>query len=165
MSLDWTYPIGYPLTAHVIRLPRCIPGCSQSISPLEKSTDLCGEHSPRTAIRTTVLIRWHRPIRTNYNYADIFSPTEPKTTLSAVYIHVGLVVVLDPTEQHQQNRAKAGHRQTFTKWFNCYASQCDITSIISKELDTVNSYLHNCQKPFVRVQNLYISSKNIKKCL
>ena len=35
--------------------------------------------------------------------------------------------------------------QTFTKWFNCYASQCDITSFISEELDTVNNYLHNCR--------------------
>ena len=36
-------------------------------------------------------------------------------------------------------------RQTFTKWFNCYASQCDITSFICEELHTVNNYLHNCR--------------------
>ena len=39
------------------------------------------------------------------------------------------------------NPAKFGHcRKTFTEWFNCYASWCDITYFISKELDTVNHW-------------------------
>ena len=88
------------------------------------------ENSPRIAIRPTVLIRplQFRYVRVPLDciaklcirkdniasltclmtyshelqlYAGIHSPTEPKTTLY-IDLHVGLVVVIGPTEQHQQ---------------------------------------------------------------
>ena len=105
-----------------------------------KTTDLCGENSPRTAIRITVLIR---PLQFRYVrvpldsiaklcirkdniasltclmtyshelqlYAGIYSPTEPKTTLYTC--RTG-----GCSRSHRTastNRVKADHRQTFTK--------------------------------------------------
>ena len=38
--IEHTRSVTRSLPAHVIRLPRCIPGCSQSISPLDKTSVL-----------------------------------------------------------------------------------------------------------------------------
>ena len=123
-----------------------------------KTTDLCrekSENSPRTAIRPTVLIRplQFRFVRVPLDciaklcirkdniasltclmtyshklqlYAGIYSPTEPKTTLYTCTCRTG-----GCSRSHRTastNRVKADHRQTFTKWFNFYDSQCDIDS-------------------------------------
>ena len=44
--------------------------------------------------------------------------------------------------KRRENRSSANIHQMIQL---LYASQCDITSFISEELDTVNNYLHNCR--------------------
>ena len=44
--------------------------------------------------------------------------------------------------KRRENRSSANIHQMIQL---LYASQCNITSFISEELDTVNNYLHNCR--------------------